>query len=80
MAFIWDLWTIQSNSIPGEIFRLAPTVVATLGRLVEAAMDTLPSVFCGLVRNLHLKRQSQYKIYEWMALAPSALVSHSYGH
>ncbi len=68
MAFIWDLWTIQSNSIPGEIFRLLPTVVATLGRLVEAAMGTLPPVFCGPVRNPHLKRQSQYKIYEWMAL------------
>jgi len=51
MAFIWDLWTIQSNSIPGEIFRLLPTVVATLGRLVEAAMGTLPPVFCGPVRN-----------------------------
>lgn len=68
MAFIWDLWTIQNHSVPGEIFRLDPVVVATLGRLVEAAMDTLPPAFCGPVRNPHLKRQSQYKIYEWMAL------------
>ena len=68
MAFIWDLWTVQNLSISGEIFRLAPAIVATLGRLVEAAMNTLPPVFCGPVRNPHLKRQSQYKIYEWMAL------------
>jgi hypothetical protein len=31
-------------------------------------MFTLPPAFCGPVRNPHLKRQSQYKIYEWMAL------------
>ena len=68
MAFIWDLWTIQNHSTPGEIFWLVPAVVATLGRLVEAAMDTLPPAFCGPVRNPHLKRQGQYKIYEWMAL------------
>jgi hypothetical protein len=68
MAFVWDLWTIQSRSVAGEIFWLAPVVVAALGRLVETAMDTLPPAFCGPVRNPHLKRQSQYKIYEWMAL------------
>jgi len=49
MAFIWDLWTIQNRSVIGEIFRLDPMVVATLGRLVEAAMDTLPPAFCGPV-------------------------------
>jgi hypothetical protein len=68
MAFIWDLWTIQKHSVPGEIFQLVPVVVATLGKLVESAMSTLPPAFCGPVKNPHLKRQSQYKIYEWMAL------------
>ena len=68
MAFIWDLWTIQKHSVPGDIFRVAPVVVATLGKLVESAIFTLPPAFCGPVRNPHLKRQSQYKIYEWMAL------------
>ena len=68
MAFVWDLWTIQKHCVSGEIFRLAPVVVATLGRLVEAVMFTLPPAFCGPVRNPHFKRQSQYKIYEWMAL------------
>jgi hypothetical protein len=68
MAFIWDLWTIQKHSVPGEIFWVAPVVIATLGKLVESAMFALPPAFCGPVRNPHLKRQSQYKIYKWMAL------------
>jgi len=38
------------------------------GQLVSEAMSTLPASFCGLVRDPFLKRQSQYKIYEWMAL------------
>src|SRR6266511_2935960 len=68
MAVIWDLGTIQKHSVSGDIFRVAPVVVATLGKLVESAMFTLPPAFCGPVRTPHLKRQSQYKIYEWMAL------------
>jgi hypothetical protein len=31
-------------------------------------MKTLPPAFCGPVRDPFLKRQSQYKVYEWMAL------------
>ena len=31
-------------------------------------MATLPPSFCSIVHDPHLKRQSQYKIYEWMAL------------
>jgi hypothetical protein len=42
--------------------------VAEFGRLLSEAIKTLPPVFCGPIRDPHLKRQSQYKIYEWMAL------------
>jgi hypothetical protein len=31
-------------------------------------MKTLPPAFCGPVRDPFLKRNSQYKVYEWMAL------------
>jgi hypothetical protein len=31
-------------------------------------MSTLPPAFYGPVRDPYLKHQSQYKIYEWMAL------------
>jgi hypothetical protein len=31
-------------------------------------MSTLPPSFCGAVRDPYLKRQSQYKAFEWMAL------------
>ena len=31
-------------------------------------MSTLPPAFCGPIRDPYLKRQSQYKVYEWMAL------------
>ncbi len=31
-------------------------------------MQILPPSFRGPIRNPHLKRQSQYKAYEWMAL------------
>lgn len=66
MAFIWDLWTIKSHD--NEIMHISTRKAATLGILVTEAMATLPPAFCGPVRDPHLKRQSQYKIYEWMAL------------
>lgn len=66
MAFIWDLWTIESDK--DEIMHISEEKAATLGKLVTDAMETLPPSFCGPIRNPYLKRQSQYKIYEWMAL------------
>lgn len=66
MTFIWDLWTLHSK--PSEIFHIPSEVAATLGQLVANAAATLPPSFCGPIRDPHLKRNSQYKIYEWMAL------------
>lgn len=66
MTFIWDLWTL--NSKPDEIFHIKPDMAATLGQLIANATTTLPPSFCGPIRDPHLKRNSQYKIYEWMAL------------
>lgn len=39
-----------------------------LGSLLASAMPTLPPAFCGPIRDIHLKQQSQYKIFEWMVL------------
>lgn len=66
MAFIWDIWTVFSKS--NEIVHLSEKKAKKFGRLIPLAMQTLPPVFCGPVRDPHLKRQSQFKVYEWMAL------------
>jgi hypothetical protein len=66
MAFIWDLWT--TLSLPSDPIHMHSDKARKLGQLVSEAMSTLPSAFCGVVRDPFLKRQSQYKIYEWMAL------------
>lgn len=65
-AFLWDLWTIHSK--PSEQIHFPPLKVKRFGELVAQAIKTLSSTFCGIVRDPNLKRQSQYKIYEWMAL------------
>lgn len=66
MAFIWDTWTVLSK--PGEVIHLTSAKAQNLGRLIPPAMSTLPPAFCGPIRDPYLKRQSQYKVYEWMAL------------
>jgi hypothetical protein len=62
--FIWDLWTILSDKNDIVHFHGA----AIFGAMIPEAMKTLPPAFCGPVQDPYLKRQSQYKIYEWMAL------------
>ena len=66
MALLWDLWVTMSSS--SEIVHLGAEKASKFGKLVAEAMSTLPASFCGPVRDPFLKRQSQYKIYEWMAL------------
>lgn len=66
MPYLWDLWT--SDGQPGEIFRLAANTVRLFGEAIAAAMSTLPAAFCGPVRDTNLKRNSQYKAFEWMAI------------
>lgn len=66
MACLWDLWmTLSPMSDP---IHINADKARKFGQLVPEAMSTLPSIFCGPVRDPFLKRQSQYKIYEWMAL------------
>jgi hypothetical protein len=66
MLFIWDLW--MTLSLPSDPVHVDTDKARQFGELVSGAMATLPPVFCGPVRDPFLKRQSQYKIYEWMAL------------
>ena len=65
MAFIWDLWT---GSKPSDAFYIPEEKLKSLGENIPKAMSTLPASFCGPVRDIFLKRNSQYKIFEWMAL------------
>lgn len=41
---------------------------AQFGSMLANAMKTLPPVFCGPVRNIAEKINSNYKLYEWMAV------------
>ncbi|KAI0054599.1 hypothetical protein BV25DRAFT_1816860 [Artomyces pyxidatus] len=66
MAFMWDLW--NTLSVVSDPIHLSVDKGRLLGELIPKAMETLPAAFCGTVRDPFLKRQSQYKIYEWMAL------------
>jgi hypothetical protein len=66
MAFIWDLWTIHTKE--SDPVHISSGKIQAFGQHVANAMSTLSPSFCGPVRDPHLKRQSQYKIYEWMAL------------
>ena len=66
VALFWDLWTIHSDK--NEHIHVGKEKIAHLGELVASAMITLPPAFCGPIRDPNLKRQSQYKAYEWMAL------------
>ncbi|KAF8868877.1 hypothetical protein BD779DRAFT_1458932 [Infundibulicybe gibba] len=66
MAYMWDLWTVFSPE--NDDVHLDYTQAKLLGEYVVKGMESLPPAFCGPVRDLFLKCQSQYKIYEWMAL------------
>jgi hypothetical protein len=65
MAFIFDVWV---KSLPPDGFYISENKLREFGLLVSQAIFTLPSSFCGPIRDPFLKRHSQYKIYEWMAL------------
>ena len=66
MLHIWDLWVTHSSS--DEQIHMDKEVASQLGEEIEKAVKTLPSSFCGPIRNPYKRRQSQYKVYEWMAL------------
>jgi hypothetical protein len=66
MPFIWDTWT--KGSKPGKQVHIPTERISRLGEFVGVAVKTLPPVFCGMIWDPHLKCQSQYKAYEWMAL------------
>ncbi|KAF8995356.1 hypothetical protein BDQ17DRAFT_1218084, partial [Cyathus striatus] len=66
MAHIWDIWITSSNST--ERMHVPENKACQFGETIVAAMKTLPPAFCGPVRDPFLKRNSQYKVYEWMAL------------
>ncbi|KAH6889524.1 hypothetical protein BKA70DRAFT_1120832 [Coprinopsis sp. MPI-PUGE-AT-0042] len=65
MPFLWDLWIGSDSKDP---IHIPSAKIQAFGELVSSAFKTLPPSFCGPIRNTDLKRQSQYKAYEWMAL------------
>jgi hypothetical protein len=66
MPWLWDVWSVDSR--PGDVVNISLRKLEKLGQHVVDAMHTLPPSFCGAIRDPHLKRQSQYKAFEWMAL------------
>jgi len=67
VPFFWDLWMTLSKTT--EPIHVSESKGKKFGSIVVEAMSSLPPSFCGPIRDPYLKRQSQYKIYEWMALA-----------
>jgi hypothetical protein len=65
MPHFWDMWMGSSLS---EAVHMSEDIASKLGAEAESAIATLPSSFCGPIQDPYKKRQSQYKIYEWMAL------------
>ena len=65
MPLLWDIWR---GSSPKDKVHVTDKMAKKFGELVTSSMKSLPAAFCGRVRDVHLKRQSQYKAYEWMAL------------
>ena len=65
MAFLWDLWV---KSKPTDPYYISEEQLRKFGELVALAMSTLPPSFHGPIHDPFLKHNSQYKIYEWMAL------------
>jgi hypothetical protein len=59
---------LDSSQQAWQNIHLSSTKAQNLGRLIPPAMSTLPPAFCGPIRDPYLKCQSQYKVYEWMAL------------
>jgi hypothetical protein len=66
MVHLWDLWVTHSKI--DEKIHMDKEMASLLGEEIEKAVNTLPSSFCSPIRNPYKKRNSQYKIYEWMAL------------
>ena len=66
MPHMWDIWFSESSEL--EKVYMSPAISSQLGAEVEKAIATLPSSFSGCIRDPSKKRQSSYKIYEWMAL------------
>ncbi|KAF9531569.1 hypothetical protein CPB83DRAFT_915758 [Crepidotus variabilis] len=65
MAFLWDTMTGVKKHGPDPIHL---SQAERLGALIPLAMETLPPSFSGPIRDIYLKRNSQYKIYEFMAV------------
>ncbi|KAF9042339.1 hypothetical protein BJ165DRAFT_1349037 [Panaeolus papilionaceus] len=66
MPAMYDTWSTGSSA--GEAVHISARKMQLLGELVAMANETLPPSFSGPIRDPYLKRQSQYKAYEWMAL------------
>jgi hypothetical protein len=66
MPHFWDTWI--THSAESEIVHMSQDIASKLGEIIEKAIATLPPSFSGPVRDPYKKQQSQYKIYEWMAL------------
>ena len=66
MPHFWDIWVTLSS--PEEIVYMSQDIASNLGALAESAIATLPPFLSGPIRDIFKKRQSSYKIFEWMAL------------
>ena len=66
MPHLWDIWVYHSSK--SETVHMSEDIASALGEAAECAIATLPPSFGGPIRDPSKKRQSQYKIFEWMTL------------
>ena len=66
MPHIWDIWVKDSKEL--DLVYMKSDIASTFGNQIEKAIETLPPSFCGPIRDPYKKRQSQFKIYEWIAI------------
>jgi hypothetical protein len=66
MPHFWDIWVTFSE--PSEIVHMSQEIASALGAEAENALATLPPSLSGGIQDPSKKCQSQFKIYEWMAL------------
>jgi hypothetical protein len=63
---MWDIWVSHSSEL--ERVHMSQDIASKLGAEVEKAIATLPPSLGGPIWDPYKKQQSQYKIYEWIAL------------
>jgi hypothetical protein len=65
VLLFWDLWTVRA--IDGDPFCFDRAKRELVGEIMEFSVSNIPAALGGAPSNIHLNRNSQYKLWEWAA-------------